>query len=39
MRNKRKRYKTQVVIPARPYLGVNQKMSEKYGRWVVEWIK
>lgn len=34
-----KHYKTQVAIPARPYLGVNKKMSEKYRKWVVEWIR
>lgn len=31
--------RTSVVIPARPYLGVNAKMGEKYRKWVVEWVK
>ena len=34
-----KYFKTQVVIRAIPYLGVNQRMWEKYRNWVVEWIK
>lgn len=34
-----KYFKTQVVIPERPYLGVNKRMGEKYRRWVVEWIR
>lgn len=34
-----KNIRTSVTIPARPYLGVNQRMSEKYRKWVVEWMK
>ena len=34
-----KNTRTSVTIPARPYLGVNQRMNEKYRKWVVEWIK
>ena len=34
-----KNIRTSVIIPARPYLGVNQRMNEKYRKWVVEWIK